>query len=358
MKKFTYLLLLIPFTAFSDDVEFCDAPILLERIDQMVKHSELVDVAAASNDRVIEYFTTPTQTTCNTVTYKFPEMTMKPGDSVYFHVPPELRERGVRFMVLGHRQNPMTNEMGVWDDKPGLSSVQVYNGKSWNYWNGDASGKQGAKFAEVRFTPEMENLYDWDQYGFSNAKTDEHGEGDLLPEAFKITSVGQDEVLVSEITLKVSPPKEKSRHEQVFSPGTSFTSPDGSKKYTLGGGQEFGGKFPDAKVLTYGETYSMPLSAGKKIASIEVAAGDSHPDGIKNSDGGIGTQGWAKISVGIKKKDGSIKWFLRRENVPPQGMILASPSSCDEAGEEGSEVIVQGDDDNLYIMGIKIGYQD
>lgn len=358
MKTRALSIILFSVGVFAATPEECLDVDQTAKVVQIVKNSELASIAEKSKDKVIQYFSEPTKITCSTVTYQFDELTMKPGDSVYFHVPLELRNRGVRFMVLGHRQNPMTNESGKWDNKPGLSSVQVYSKGTWNYWLGQASGQKGAKFAEARFEPEMENLYDWDHYGHGDVATGERKHEELLPEAFKVESVGKDEVLLSEITLKISPPKEKSRDEKIFSPGTAFTSPDGKTKYTLGGGQSHGGKFPKAKVIEAYDSYTLPIKAGKKIASIEVAAGDSHPDGVRNSDGGVGTQGWAKINVGIKKPNGTVKWFLRNENVPPQGLIIASPESCDEVTERGSEVVIESEDDDLYVMGVKVGYQD
>lgn len=327
------------------------------KLNAQAREAELTQIAKQSGDKILKTFIEPTKQTCSTVTYEFAETDMKPGDSVYFHVPLEQRKRGVRFMVIGHRQDPSTNKGGKWDDKPGLSSVQIYSKNTWNYWKGSASGKKGAKFAEVRHRPELENLYDWDHYGYANAKTDEVSHNELLPEAIKVESVGEDKVRLSGITLKLAPPEEKNRDEKIFTPGTSFTSPDGKEKYKLGGGQRFGGKFPKAKVLNE-KTLSLPLKSGKKISSIEIAAGDSHPDGIQNSDGGVGTQGWGKISVGIKKKNGSITWLLQDENVPPEGIIIASPAKCDDVTESDSEVIINGSSDNVYIMGVKVGYQN
>jgi hypothetical protein len=356
-------LLLFAMNTYAADCVNCKAPQklpvdvkILKNIDEKVKLQELESLAQKNSDHVIKYFLEPDKKTCSTISYKFPDLKMKPNDSVYFHVPEEFRNRGVRFMVLGHRQEPgPENIPNTWDNNPGLSSVQIHSDKGWNYWSGPASGKQGAKFAEVRSDAEIENLYDWDHYGHTNLSTKTNSTDVLLPDAMKVTSVGTDFVLLSELTLKVNPPKEVDKQETIYSPGTAFTPNNPEKKYVLSGGQNFKGKFPAAMALS-GNEISIPLKAGLKITTIDVACGDSHPDGIQNSDGGWGTQGWAKLSIGIKNKSGSIKWLMNKENVPPEGVLMTSPESCDEKTEEGSEVIIKSDDDTTYVMGVHVGF--
>lgn len=362
MKKY-FFLLVVSTNLFAEGFEECKLKQksksiqLLSQIDHQVKLQELESISTKSSDKTISYLTEPSKRTCSTVTYKFPEIEMKANESVYFHVPKDLRERGVRFMVLGHRQKPNDNTAeGQWDDTPGLSSVQVFNGKNWNYWNGPSSGDKGAKFAETRSSAEIENLYDWDKYGYVRMETKETSTSELLPEAMKVTSVGTDLVYLSELTLKVNPPKESSNQEYIYSKGTKFTPNDPNQKYILSGGQKFEGKFPGAKKIHSYDSITIPVKAGMKITSIDIACGDSHPDGKKNSDGGYGTQGWAKLSVGLKNSKGEIKWFMSRENVPPEGMLIASPAECDEITEPGSEIVISSEEDTTYVMGVHVGY--
>lgn len=330
----------------------------LKEVSESMKKSELKAVADKSPVKAIQLVTEPTKVTCSSVSYKIPEVPMKPGEGVYFHVPAELRDRGVRFMVIGHRQEPGPNfKPGEWDDNPGLSSVQVLSKDKWSYWNGPASGKKGAKFAEVRSYPEIENLYDWSNYGHKDIETEEASTEKLLPEMMKVESVGSDTVYLSELTLKVEPFEEKSNTEQIFSPGTKFFPHKKDKKYQLGGGQSFEGTFPGAREVNPGNEISIPLKAGQKITSVDVACGDSHPDKIQNSDGGYGTQGWAKLSIGIQKPNGKITWIMSRENVPPEGVMMASPDDCDEKVESGSKLIIRSDSDTTYVMGVHVGYR-
>ncbi len=364
MNKIMSLILLISISAKSEEQNGCATKpakselALLSIVDQKSKTIELEKLAKENNDHVIEFNVEPVKKTCSTVSYKFPEIKMSPNDSVYFHIPLELRERGVRFMVLGHRQLPgQDNVPGQWDDKPGLSSVQVHSQNGWSYWNGPSSGKNGAKFAEIRGDAEIENLYNWDTYGHVNLKTGEVSKEMLKPDAMKVTSVGTDSVLLSELTLKVSPMPETSKVEKIYSDGTAFTPENPNHKYTLGGGQKFKGKFPGAKEIYGAKTLNIPLRAGAKLTSVDVACGDSHSDGVQNSDGGWGTQGWAKLNIGIKKLDGSIRWMMNHENVPPEGVLMTSPEDCDEKIETGSELIISSDGDTTYVMGVHVGYR-
>lgn len=322
---------------------------------KIVKEDELKNLAKNTSEKLKEVFVEPSKVTCSSITYQIPETKIAPGESLYFYVPEEFRSRSVRSLTIGHRQDPLTNPNEGWDDKPGLSSVQVLSKNNWYYWSGSASGDKGDKFAEANFSPEMENLYDWNILGYRNVKTGEHKVEGLLPEAVKVISSGKDDVLFSHLTLKISPVAEKSREEKIFSPGTSFTSADGKTPYKLGGGQGFQGTFPDAKVLNHGETMELPLSPGKKLSSIEIAIGDSKPNKQINSDGGWGSKGGARVSIGIQTEKG-IDWVISRENVPPEGIIQGTPTDCDTEIKNGDKVIIKVDYDTAYIMGVKIGY--
>lgn len=330
----------------------------LVKVSDDMKLAELKALAIEHKHNAVKYFLEPTQKSCSTVTYKIPEYKMNPGEALYFHIPPEYRERAVRFMVLGHRQENIPGwKPGTWDEKPGLSSVQVATKGNLRYWKGMSSGNKGAKFAEIRTSLEMENLYDWNSFGHVDTRTNHESTDPLYPEAMVVESVGKDQVLVGEMTLKIEPFKETTKEEKIFSEGTKFMPEGKEKKYALGGGQAFKGKFPGAKELGPGQELVIELVEGKKITSVDIACGDSHPDEVKNHDGGWGTSGWAKLSVGILKPDGTTVWMMNRENVPPEGMLIASPADCDEKNMKGSKLIIKSESDTTYIMGVHIGYR-
>jgi hypothetical protein len=275
----------------------------------------------------------------------------------------------VNLLIIGHRQLVKEEDKEglqkehaggekYWDETPGLSSVQIYSNDAWNVWNGPASGDNGAKYAEISDTPEIENLYDWNEYGYTNLKTKKTIKSPLLPEAIKVESIGKDPILLSEITLKVEAPKETDSTDASFTDVPTKISPnDPHNKYTLGGGQSYKGLFPGVEPMTKRKDIVIPVKAGKKITGIYVACGDTHPDKIVNKDGGFGTPGWAKLSIGIQKGTGPITWLTQSENVPPEGLMMTSPNDCSEKTQEDTKVILRATQGTMYVMGYHIGYE-
>jgi hypothetical protein len=281
-------------------------------------------------------------------------------------------------MILGHRQ-PAEKEKGDWDQTPGLSSVQVL-GKfagaeqaEWRYWGGSSSGEQGAKYAEPRpkSDPEMENLYDWGGLGHHGVNGGSHSKAPLKPIALKVVSTGKSPVLVSELTLKVSPPQADDFATGIFSAGTAFPQPGSSEKPRFGGGQKLKGRFPGALVLNaLGKESSVPMPQGwgsrsgelripipkgRKLTSVEIACGDSYQDEKPNSDGGFGLQGWGRLTVELHRANGKRETLMNRENVPPEGLLVASPVECDRKSGEGEQLVIRATGSPVYIMGVRVG---
>ena len=391
---FFTLFCLYPILSFSSDDSKTEAGICLgceakknkglEKlpISQCPLDVNLKDVKKMAEKEGAEKFQvvdSPSSRTSDSVTYKFPEITMKPGDVVYFGLPSDLQKKPVNFVVIGHRQDPK-EEKGFdaakkWDDIPGLSSFQVLTTnkkgeQEWRYWTGSSSGNQGAKFAEVRYSPEMENLYEWLDKGTANVITDERSMDPVMPEMMKVVNVGKDLVRLSEVTLKSQPDQFDQKIETIFTKGSSFNAKV-AQKATLGGGQNNGGLFPDALQLggygagtqpklpegwqLNGNTLSIPLPEGREISSVELLGGDSHPDGITNKDGGTGTPGWARLHMGIGTDPESADWFVKNENVPPEGLMLGSVSECGRKTRKGEKIFIRGTSDILYVMGLRIG---
>jgi len=338
-------------------------------------------IAELENSNKFKIMSAPTVRTSNSVSYSFPEVTMKPGETIYFGIPSDLKRKSVNFVIIGHRQDPHEekgyNSQKKWDEIPGLTSFQVLTTnkkgeKEWRYWSGDSSGNQGAKFAEVRHSVELENLYEWTDTGTSHSVTDEHSLDPVKPELMKVVNVGKDLVRLSEVTLKSQPDQFDEKIEAIFTKGSQFHEL-AARKPKLGGGQNYGGLFPGAIQLggyantiklpkgwelIDGKTLSIPLPEGKEVSSVELIGGDSHPDGVKNKDGGTGTSGWARLHMGIGFEPESADWFVRGENVPPEGLMLGSVSDCGRKTRQGERIFIRGTSDILYVMGIRIGLKN
>lgn len=328
----------------------------------------------------LEIFVTPNSRTSTTITYKFPEKVMKPGDSLYFAIPEDLQNKPVSFVVVGHRQDPSTHKGqkpdSHWDDVPGLTSFQVHATnqsaiEAWRYWTGDSSGKKGAKFAEPRHELEKENLYEWVDNGTKSVANDSYSKTPVHAYAARLVNVGKDDVYAGEVTIKFLPPAAKQFLEGNFTKGTIFNVQPGQKA-SYQGGQKSEGIFPGAvelggynsksqtslpkgwKILN-GFTLAIPVPKGKKVTSVEIVGGDSHPDKVKNKDGGWGTSGWAKLSLGVGRSPENADWFVKNENVPPEGLMLGSPTNCNHVAGDNEYVYVRGTSDTLYLMGVRVG---
>jgi hypothetical protein len=346
-------------------------------------------LAAGSKDaKTVNIYVKPTSRTSSSITYELePEVALQPGEALYFGVPPDIARRSVRFAVLGHRQDK-AREKGFgatragWDDVPGITSVQFHSSTDqahpWRYWMGDASGKFGGKFAEVRSAgqPEIENLYEFRLHGHGGIDGSGGTTDPLYADAIRLVSSGKDEVLISQITMKVAPPKADRYISQTFSPGTNLGDAEGvGAKY--GGGQGFQGKFPGALVLpswskgwwsekptlppgwrVQGPKLYIPLPAGVNVTGLELAMGDSHSDGVRNKDGGWGSLGYAKVSARIHRSHGPADVLMNRENVPPEGVLVGTPQDGCYKTQPGDELEVETHLDTSYIMGLRIGVRD
>lgn len=335
---------------------------LLDKIKQDLQDERLITYS--KNDgkeyKIVKLDSFPAKVTSTSVSYKLPNLKLKPGECGYFNVPAQLRDKAVLFVNLGHTQSPEDNtgwdEATKWDSNPGLTSVQLNQsndkGESrWRYWNGMASGKHGAKFAEPGHM-ELEGLYEWYHNGHSDIKTDTKSMEPLMTDAIRLCSVGKDTVTIGSIDLKVSPGKAATYKEFNFSAsnkmgdsltaeGREYGDKEGALYLGYGGSK---GNLP-AGWMSSGRRLEIPLEAGKKLKSFEAAVSDMHEDG---------KSGYARLNVVIQKLDGTGIPVIETENVPPEGVLIGSPEK-DIVIEAGDKLIVQSQLDNTYIMGMKLG---
>lgn len=310
------------------------------------------------------------------------EMVLKPGECIYLEVPEKLRKGALDQIVLGHRQDPSTEKgwnksKEGWDDIPALTSVHLHTSdyknpeEQWRYWGGMSSGKNGAKFAAVSHAPEIDRLYQFADKGHYSVGGYTKSKDPLFIDAIKISSVGEDQVIVNSLAIHVVPKKAENLQTYTFTPGLEFGDLANGKGRNFGEKKEYYGKYPGALALGYRSDHiqpslpsgwkvkdqdlTIPIKPGKTIKTIELAVGDQHSNvEEQNSDGGWGTSGWAKLSYGIKKKSGEIVWFENYQGVPPQGFFRGTPPNGFKT-ENGDEIIIRAQRDTMMIMGVRLG---
>ena len=215
-------------------------------------------------------------------------------------------------------------------------------------------------------------MFDWNSRGHLNADT---GRGlsttPLKSDEVRILSVGADPVFVHKLIVNVLGDTPTELKEGIFSKGTAFGDwvTGAGRKY--GGGQLFKGTFPGALELgtgggagvarlpkgwtLNGSSLEIELVPGKVVTGVDIAVGDSHPDKIRNKDGGWGTPGWARASMAIKHADGKIEPFVHEQGVPPEGVLTGAPVVLNQMTKPGDKLIITGNNDTLYVMGVRIG---
>jgi hypothetical protein len=342
------------------------------------RFAEDVQRAMKDGENVAFSSATPTSRTGRSMTYRLNSQKLKPKQVIYLRVPADIEAAGLEFVVLKHRQNPTTTspvaDAKAHDDVPGLTSVQILDRtraskEQWRYWNGSASGDKGSKFAEVSHAFEIENLYQWMKLGHGSVNGDKVLHDRLSPSIVRLVNTGTDEVEIDEVTVKARFGKVSESPASTFVDGTAFGDLASENGYAIGGGQQAKGRFPGALELGGGKAapaklpsgwtfengvVRIPLPKGKKFRGFEAAVGDSHPDGVINSDGGYGTKGWAKLSAEIES-GGSIKeTLMSRENVPPEGFLSGGPQRCEYVTTEGDTLVLRSHSDTTYLSGLRL----
>jgi hypothetical protein len=347
---------------------------------------------------------------------------LNPGDVVYVSIPPEFSLRPMIFLILHHRVDPseistktfITAKGRIYNQNPGLTSVQIYSGNEknhWRYWGGMSSGPYGGKLAEPRnIFPEEEGLYEWIENGhISVYNPSEKSNKPLFASGMRIVSTGDIPIYLHKLVLKIAPLPAGSSEEVVFSSNTNLGDSLTAKDRKYGGGWAYKGLYPGALPIfnAFNNKAQAPLSKeeeevgnkaligkdprktnpfvyqkeidegikklpsnwryqagdliveptpGKNITSLEIMLGDSWPDSKPNQDGGIGTSGSAKLDVILKRKNGEEIYFLKGENVPPQGVLYAGPPGLKFNIKPEDQIIIRSKKDISYIMAIRINY--
>ncbi len=344
-----------------------------------LNNTELLDMLVKNEtSKVIKVLDTPSKENLANLEFNFPEMTLNPREAIYFQIPEKYSKLNVSGITIGHWQDEPASTR---DSNPGLTAVAIYtkdlpHAMAWRYWGGHASGRQGAKFAEQRRGPEIDTLYEWPRIGHRSVEDDSKSDVLIKANVIRVRNVGTDSILISHLSLKVIYNNNLTYQDYIFSTGSDFGDPDTFAGRFYNGGQIKRGTFPNALVLRSGGSYpgtkSFPagwLYNGHSVvipmndltlATIEVMAGDTHPDGVRNKDGGWGSLGSAKISVGIADNsspdyDTEVEWLKKNENIGPQGVIPASVESLKKLTNKYLIIKNSRGSSPLYIMGIRIG---
>lgn len=263
---------------------------------------------------------------------------------------------------LGEKTHAWSGSKDQHDETAGYSQVEVQiDGKTWSNLG------QPKKFAEAR--QEVERLHDL---------PDAHGK----ITAVRVRNVGVDPVHVHGLALHFLPSKPKVFDEGIFTAGTNFGDPWAGRSPDVARVREVqvlgGTRYPGGLTLnntgdwatTSAETLAkaqakgwtvekdsvvIPLQAGKRLRTAEVAIGDTHPDSAQNKDGSYGYKGFAKLDIAIERRDGSTVNLTSRENIPPQGVLVGS---ADQRIQPGDRLRVRVTADTAGLMGVRIGYDD
>lgn len=343
----------------------------------------------AAGVKVVDIMSKPTAVTALSAKFRFGDYEGKmlnPNEEIMMLLPEHLRNRPVRNVILVHRKDAAHDSgkyTGEHDDSPALTAVHVHSkdlpaNQAWRHWDGPwgASGPEGAKFAEKRGAgdPEFETEFNWPENGHQGVKSGASTTDFLYGDAARVKAVGDDPSFVHSVEIQVVPPKPSETIEAMFCPGTKLGDPETLAGHVFGGGQAHGGKFPGALELSGWGTggagvaklpkgwqmengrLMIELPAGRVITGVDVACGDTHPDGVTNKDGGTGTPGWSRLTMALVKKSGATDAFVSSEGVPPEGILTGAPSEIGYVTKAGDKIALSASSDTTYVMGVRIGF--
>ncbi len=312
---------------------------------------------------------------------------LRSGEQVYLEIPPELRGRAVYQAVIEHRQvlsekSSVPSGAKKWDQTPGVTALHFHaqgetEAGGWRFWHAPwgSSGTDGGKYAEIRPDWECESHFDFAKNGTVPVGGGEPRHDVMRVDALRLRGVGDDPTFVREVTITFAPPKPSLSDELVFTPGTSIGDLLTAK------GQYFGkdfdnGTYPGALALLEGGDggegvarlaaskgwsfedgrLSIPLVPGKTFTGVEIACGDTKPDGQLNSDGEIGTQGHSRLKMGLLRAGASQpEWFVDDHGVPPKGVLFGGPTR-EHVAKPGDKLVLAADVDPTYVMAVRVGY--
>jgi len=321
------------------------------------------------------------------------------NEAIYMKIPDELQNIPVENITIAHRQNTNDNRgvdsfdsrtgAKVKDVYPGFAAVQVYDDSfsyknAWRYWGGHVSGINGGKYSEHKKDGdwEFDNLYEWPLYGHrASHQNQKESSKSLYGKYIRVfADIGKfseirdyDKAYIHSVTIEFVQEKSDEYKEWSFTNDkTDLGDPLTMKGRSYGGGPSYNGLYPGAIIINpkrwVGKTQSKDwngnwsggeleheLEVGKVLKSIEIAAGDTHPDQRPNKDGGIGSAGGANLTVLLKTKNGE-EVLIDKANLGPRGVVKGIPTDLKYRIQDGDKLIVEINGDYAYIMGARVGY--
>ncbi len=301
------------------------------------------------------------------------ELRLLPNQTVYLVLPDHVDSKAISSIILAHRQNPRDQRgsmsynpatgVKTYDDWPAYTSVQVHSvnhsyNNAWRGWGGHVSSDKRSKFAEIKKSPEFDNLYEWPLKGHHSIATDKKESSLLKGNLIKLEVLGDDPVYIAGVQIKLVPPLADHYEEHSYTYNrTSLGDPITMQGRVYGGGgSRYGGKFPGAHVLSPHRRGAHKLvipTNGRNVRAIDLAIGDTKPDGVRNRDGGIGSLGGSRISIFVETNSGKQIQLIDRENVSPQGVITTYNNI-----NSVKNIIIRVHSDTSYLMGYRYGYDD
>lgn len=336
---------------------------------------------------IVDVFRTPDKQNLCGASYKEPEYMgreLRKGDTLFYQLPEEMNGRVLDSITFAHRKDRQycgSVRRNVRDSNGVLRKISDTQGaytrllafdamtKQWVAWHDPYKSPSdlhfGAKYAEKRSPadPENETLYDWLK------------QGKIKPRYIAMTAIGDGPLAVTNyhgLHVDYFPEggSDITHQELIFSAGTEFV---GEKKNVLapqyGGGEHHGNSYPNSILLnsysseslpyptqTQGDGFSLDSSGRLHIrvnakfdfSRLEVAAGDTHPDG---------TLGWAKLNAYLvtrgKNDNETTEPLFENANVPPNGVIKGSPTEKRRL-KPGDEVIISSSSDTAFVMGVRL----
>jgi len=298
--------------------------------------------------------------------------------AIYLAVPSHLQRGLLDSISLTHRQDPREErECRSGSDRdclPAYVSTEVFDSLrtrgNWRYWGGTGSGPLNSKFAEIRDgRGETDNIYEWSRKGHHSVENEkDFSKDEISPALLRIRSVGKDDARIQQVVLKISPPRVAIMDDLIFAQGLKFGD------YVTAHGRRYPGNpgmgdYGYALMLESDHrprhikldrsfpvergSFRLPLKAGQRLVSVDVACGDMKP-----VPGGADPQryrGGAYITIrrwvrGVPAED-----LVKNFNVGSNGVIRATSQNINRIVGQNEEIEIKAERGHISVMGVRIG---